>query len=1761
MKRFGKLALKTLIWVISGIIGLVLLLFLLIRIPAVQNYLVRQVTNYLENKIKTPVRIANVNLDLPKMLVLEGVYFEDRSRDTLLAGEQLKVDINLLKLFNNTLEINEISLKGITAKITRTLPDSAFNFDYIVQAFASEQTQTGSADSSTTMRFNIGTVNLERIRFRYRDEVIGTSADANLNRLETRIGTFDLERNMRFSFPDIRIDGLTTVVRQWTVPASEVVVGPQEPADPGSNETSLLPDLEFDSIQLNNIDLAYIDETNVLDTRFQVHELTARINQFDLNGSFVDVAEIVLNGSRSNVSFGQLVRPVPSTSSALEATPDTIAGWRVEAGAVRITDTDFAYRDDNQPRAEKGFDYFNIGVTGLNGVLTDFHYSDDTIRGRLESLKASDHSGFILDDLRADFNYTAQSAEVDNLYLETPYTLLRDYIRVTYRNLETLTEELGSLTLTANIRESHIGMTDVAFFAPFLDTIEVMQPLLTHTFHIDTEIEGRLDDLTIAHVELTALDKTRVLASLQLTGLPDTDQLQINLDLEEFSTGKSDLDRLIAKSLLPDGLNFPDDLGLTGTFNGGLNGFQTDLHLNTSIGHAVLEADYAVNGTDTVYDAQASITNIDIGHLLNMDSLLGQLSFAVHAKGTGLDPAKANAEIEGALLRLEALGYEYTDIGFTVGLNSGQIAATLSSDDPNIVFNLDAVADLRGQYPALKLEMMIDSINLKNLRLMEDEFRYHGRLVADLQTADVDYLNGTVDIVNSSIAYNDERYTLDTVRLLAAVEDSTALLQLTAEFLTAHLVGSYKLSELSASVQDIIAMYYQPDSVASVFEYSPQQFDFSAQFTRSRFIRGLFPDLTEMKDVLLDGSFNSEEKMLLVKATAPRLVYAGTSIDEVSFDLNTVDSTMYYSVLINRISIGNLELINTLLSGTVRQNQLDFGLWIKDPKDQERYHLGMGLQADAGNFVFHLLEDGLLLNYDRWEVDPDNMIAFGKDGIRTHRFILRNNGQEMSLQSRDSTLNAPIDLRFNNFRIETFSKMLESELLDMGGGINGTATVSRLESSPVFVSDITIDRFYFGKDTVGDIILRVNNERENVFAADIAIQGNGNDVKLRGDFISPPNGNASMDFTLDVEPLTMHTVEAFSLGYLRNTSGSVNGSLHITGTPDEPRINGALQFDQASMNVAMLNATFNIDEQRVQFNNNGLRFNRFVLKDGKGNSAILNGTINTKTYTDYAFGLTLTADDFQVLNSTQQDNDLYYGQLFISTNLRITGDLYSPHVSGTIHINDNTDVTFVMPNDDPGMVDRQGIVKFVDRSDTTRANVFAKVDSLKHTELEGMNVSVNIVTDKNAIFTIVMDAGSQDALTIQGEAELNAGIDPSGDIALNGTYTVASGNYSFSFGPVKRLFQFRPGSTLTWAGDPFDARMDITAFYTVKAPTLELVQNQLGSEQANLYRQRVPFDVNLHITEQLFQPRLSFDIDLDEDNAVISQDVASKVNTGLAQLRENESEMNKQVFSLIVLGRFMAANPFESLSGGAGAEAIARNTVSSFLSGQLNRLAGNIIRGVEIDFNLQSAEDYSTGTAQNRTDLNVGVSKMLFNDRMKVTVGSNFELEGNARPGEQAANIAGDIAVDYQLTEDGRYLVRAYRKNQYQVTLQGQFVETGVGFIINMDYEEFKEIFQRANREADAFNTESRRFRRRWDTERMETDSAYRDSVRRVIRDSLNRRNPELRERPRQPDAEQQIEPTSSAPGESDRSTAPQRNTAVRNEKEENGDEERENYA
>jgi hypothetical protein len=86
-----------------------------------------------------------------------------------------------------------------------------------------------------------------------------------------------------------------------------------------------------------------------------------------------------------------------------------------------------------------------------------------------------------------------------------------------------------------------------------------------------------------------------------------------------------------------------------------------------------------------------------------------------------------------------------------------------------------------------------------------------------------------------------------------------------------------------------------------------------------------------------------------------------------------------------------------------------------------------------------------------------------------------------------------------------------------------------------------------------------------------------------------------------------------------------------------------------------------------------------------------------------------------------------------------------------------------------------------------------------------------------------------------------------------------------------------------------------------------------------------------------------------EGNNSVSTEIINTTQAKLTQLRQQPDELNKQVFALLLLNRFIGENPFASESGGTTVSSLARESASKILSQQLNNLAGDLISGVELN--------------------------------------------------------------------------------------------------------------------------------------------------------------------------------------------------------------------
>lgn len=1654
VKKYLRKSGKILLWIIGSVIGLFLLIVLLLQVPYIQNLVKDKAVSYLEDKIGTEVQIGRIEIGLPKKVILEDIYFESQEGDTLLAGEKLKIDISLFKLLSNEVELNSVELQGIVANVKRN-KDSVFNFDYIIKAF-----DTGKPKDTTSapMKFSLDNIELDRIRVTYKDAITKNNIAANLTHFDTQVDKFDLE-NMQFEIPEINLDGLKLTLEQGMV--DEIAKSTQKVAEEASSKPDL--GIKLGDIKLSNIDIGYDNAGTSLDTRIVLKELTAEVNTIDLKNQLIDLENFELNGVKGQLTLGKTEKE--AVEKLPEESPEAAsAQWKFKLANTDIKDVNFRFNNMNAAPVANGIDYMHLDIKDFDLEGEALSYTTDVISGKLANVSVTEaNSGLIIEKLQTDFYYGPESAKLENLYLKTPQTLLKEKIIVGYPSIASLQENIGELKIDANLTGSRIGFKDVLTFVPSLADTNPFKDNPDGILYINSDVDGKVSNLRIANLEIRGIGSTTLAASGRIKGLPDAQNAYFDMNVRELRTTAKDIKGFVPKGTIPANIQLPQSLSARATFKGTLNNFNTNLSLGSSMGNARIRATFDQRRKDyEKYDANIDIQNFDIGRLISNDSL-GRVTLKADVKGTGLNPQTANATLKGTLAKAEFNSYTYRNLDIDGKVNNGQFEVTADMADPNLEFDLVASGGFKDKYPNGKIRLNVDIADLNKLNLHAGPLKLRGNVDADITDSDPDNLNGKISLHHFMFANAEEQFGLDSVNIIAESTAEKNSLLISSQIVDAYMTGKYSLTEVPTALSNTLSKYYNTNPGAVRQQTKPQRFNFMVHVTNDPVLNKLLPQLERIEPINIIGKYNSEYDSISVNAVIPRIVYGANTISGVVVNLKNQDSALVYDVRINGIENEQFEVPKTTVAGAIVDNTLTYRLEIVGRKEEEQYMIAGEMRATEGNTEIVLDPEGLTLNYEPWAIAADNVIRFGESGIYANNFEMSSEGSSIALQSVSEEPGAPLDVTLSNFEIETLTNIIQKEELKIKGNIDGTAQLRNLNTEMEFTSDLTIENLAVSKDTVGNVRIQVNNEVANTYTADVAITGNGNQVNLNGTYNT---AGSNFDMDLNIQKLNMSSVQAFTFGTVKEGEGYLSGSFRVTGTATDPNVNGNLKFNDVGLLVTPLNARYESINDNIRFTDSGITFNSFKVEDSDNNLLEINGNIATTNYTEFGFDLNVNAENFRVVNSTAKDNDLYYGNLIIDTNINVNGTLESPVIDGTLRINEDTEFTVVLPQQDPAIADREGIVEFIDQDNLEIKQRLKMEEDFNQSDVTGIDVSVAIEIVKEAELNLIIDKGNGDFLRLQGEAQLTGGIDPSGKTTLTGRYEFTEGAYEMTFNFLKRKFEIQEGSYILWTGEPTEANINITAVYETEAAPLDLLDGQLDMSQSerNTYKQKIPFHTLLKMEGELLSPELSFDIVLPEGNYNVSSNIINNSRAKLEQLRQQPSELNKQVFALLLLNRFIGENPFSSETGTSG-EALARQSVSKILSQQLNNLASDLINGVELNFDLESTEDYTTGQRENRTDLNVGISKRLLNDRLKVTVGSSFGLEGPQQANEETTNIAGDVSVDYELTKDGRYMVRAYRKNEYQVALQGQVVETGVAFIITMDYDKFRELFQRSEEE------------------------------------------------------------------------------------------------
>jgi len=1630
-----------------------------LQFPQVQNYVAHKGASYLSDTLDTEVRIGGFTTDWRNAIVLKDVYMEDQQQDTLWYSQRLGIDMKLWSLLQGEVNIGRISLEHATANL-HIRPDSSSNFGFIMEAFATDTTATQPADTaSSSLAINLDVINLEDVYVNFQDEAGGNWIKGRVGHLLTTMEELDLDAQ-RYLVDEVELDNTAFSYTQTKL-------APETESEPLEMEFGL------NRVALNNVKLNYNSQPAEQSIALSIGKSVLEAKNIDLNNARIDLdkfelhnTNVVYNQDQSKSTDSLAVNPqktVQQLDSAVEQASGQTANWIVTLNGLDVTDLNVKFDNFNMPAQPEGMDYNHMLFQNIAVNANDIYYSLNRTTLDLNQLKLQEKSGFQVKNFQAAITFDSTHTELANLDLLTGNSHLQRHLAMGYPSLDAVAENPEVLTLDLDIQNSVIGMQDALYFAPFLADNPSFKSIAKANLRLNGQVEGSMKDLQVRQFQLSGLQGTNVDITGNIRNAIDPDNIYMDLRINRLATTRTDIRALTPPGTLPINIRIPAQLSMTGTYKGSLTAFDANADLRSSYGNMKAVVDMAPGPAGSEpFTARLSTNRFNLGQMFTDSLGVGIIALNATAKGTGLTPETMRAQVKADIQTLEYNNYTYNNIDVNANINRNLYTVAATAKDQNLDLDLKGDFNMRNSdQPSYAFDLDLREANLMALNFYAEPLSITGNMSGSFTGIDPSTISGNLQAQQLVVTLNESVYPLDSLDLTLQQNGDRAAIQLQSNILDADMQFANTLATLPSALQKHFSNYFdlQPDAPFPA-NLNLEDFTVRMQLKNTRPITAFVPGLDELVvPNPITATYDGDNQTMQVDGAVNTIVYTDYTLKNLGLQIRGNREALNYSINLAQLLSPSLNVNNISLTGAARDNDMTVKLAVAENNGQEQFVIGGLLNSLGPGYRFSFNPDQLVINRDRWTVPQENYLQYDTDLLYAHNIQLQHDASFIALNSAGPLgPNAPLNVQFSNFEIGYIMESFQREDSLVAGTINGTATVNNLMVGTMsFTSDLTVTKFAFQGIPVGDIALQANNQGANRYNVDASLTGNGNQLLVNGFYESQPNASL-LNFDANIANLNMASLQGFTAGMVKDMDGSASGRLRITGTLDDPAILGQLNFNQAQFNVAMLNSLYRLQDERLVFNEQGINFPDFTLTDSLGNDLVMNGNILTQDYVDYRFDLTANTDKFLAMNSTAQDNDLYYGTVLMAADASITGNLTVPVLKVNVSVLDGSAFTAVVPADEAGAAERDGIVEFVNLNDSLTAIIGGQQpEDSAQTGFVGADIEVQVsVTDATPI-TIIIDPTTGDNLVVRGTADpLYVGIAPSGQINMTGRYEITDGKYSMDFYDLaSRELDIAEGSYIAWTGDPMQADMQISAIYTVKTAPRELVASQSAGAEDPVLRNQVPFQVYVNVNGAILTPEINFDIQVPEDQ---QGKLPSAVMASLANLRQDESEMNKQVFALLVLGRFLAPNPLESSGGGLAASA--RNSLSQVMSDQLSQLTNKYAGGLGLELGVNSYEDYSSGSAQGRTDLNVALKQQFLNNRLTVRVGSDIGLEGQSEANSSMSGFGGDISVEYSITEDGRLRVRGFQREEYEGVLEGDVRETGASLIYVREYNNFSDLFR-----------------------------------------------------------------------------------------------------
>jgi translocation and assembly module TamB len=1644
----GKI-LKSISRVFLYFLGIILLFFfillLIIRTEFAQDFMRKKATNYLSEKLGTSISIGSFRTNLVYHLELQSITVKDQADEVLLHIGNIETDFNLFALLKNTFSVTDVSIDTLYFRMTRAENDSVFNFDFIIQAFSGPPSPVNEEDTTgNPMTFDIGKLAINQLHFIMDDKNGHQFYDVKSGMIAANIDKLDLEHKL-YKIKSIETNGLK----------ANLNVGASASATSAGSEGQL-PQIIIDKITLlNNHFSVWMPEAGYQSETSIPSFLADNLN-LNLNSNKVDLKQILIDQHQSQVLI-KTIKTEPQPVKSVEIKNPGSAPFAVTIGKIILKDNDLKYDQEIEAvKISPDFNKEHIHLSQLQLLLEDFAFEGSTIQGTVKQLQAKEQCGLDIQQLSTAFLYADTGVILDKFLLKTSSSNFDGNFRISYASLDSISKNPGLLGFDIDLKKMLLASDDMKHFMAMAGNNKDINKVFANNIFLEGKLKGKVADMTIENLKLKTSDLTLAVSG-KLAGLPYPNKLLAAINLKELSGTTKSLARLLPEGSIPSNIAANESFSLKGKLGGNKGTYTFDLGINNSAGDLVLQGKVKqLPGADKLsYDVHAYSDGLLLNRIL-MDTLYGNTAFDIHANGKGISPETAESQIKAIIPTVYYKGYNYKTIDLNAAISASVVDADFQIKDSAFNTSLTARYSFDSLHPLLKADAHIINIDLHELGLMTDTVKFNGDIVADLTNVNSKHINGTISIPHSEITKGKDVYKLDSISLTAVNIDTTQSIAIKSTFLNLNLDGYYEIDVLPAVAQNLLIDFvtvYPPTGTV----FKPAYAKLKGDLRYNPVITAFVPGLTFTKSIKFGSIVNTTAKDLMFAIAVPSAVYNDFFIDSTIFGIHTTNDTLQYALDTQGLKNSSITLNHALIEGNAKDGIINWDIKLFNKADFLKYNLAGNIINDTTKFVLHLNEHQLI-NAEQWKANADNQTEYTTTKNIHTNLVLTSGKRQLALQSSPAENGLPMDLKLVDFPITTLTKIIATDTTMAAGTINGIASVISFDPL-LFTADLKIDILKVYNVDAGNLTVKAKNEPGVGYKAQVNLLGAENDVDLDATY----SDKRELSGKLGIRKFNIQTLEPFLKSIVSGLKGSLNGEVAFEGTIDKPVLNGELNVKDIQGTYRQYNTFFRVPDEQIHLNKNGILLNEFVVYDSTGNTAKVNGLIQTTDYRNYNYDLGVKTDHFMALNKKSVQEQEYYGPAYFTSDLQISSTGAILMVKGNVRVDEKSVMNIEMGSIDTAVAANNGIIIYVESLESADSALLKaiKTELSKYASSTKLGLALNLEMTKTSKLNIYLDKTGGDFMKVAGDANLTITQQPGGQMNMQGKFTIDNGEYQMTLSRViKRKFNVVKGSTIQWNGSPTDAEINLTALYNVETTAEAILA---GSQTANkgAYKQKLPFEVYLYLKKKMMQPAISFKLDMPAKE----QDAfAGVIYARIKQINLNESELNKQVMGLLILNQFVPQDPLASGSGSRTLfdyESVARSTAGAIVSSQLNTLISSRIKSVDVNFDVNSKADYTSGEKTNATDLNVNLSKTMLNDRYTVSVGSTFALEGSNEHRKNTSGLAGNYSAEYKITKDGRYRAKAYRKDQYEADNSGQVIQTGVSFVLFLDFNKYREIFKR----------------------------------------------------------------------------------------------------